>query len=170
MLDIGLSNNATNISSSLAGRAKDHDAWWLEDIDLSSLSLEGEVISILPLPSNLPVRSLLKGLLDILFAYCYDVRFTCGDSGVESAWTVKTVSPTLSWFEVWGEEDSAWDVLVAVARRSLVYPYVRSVDFSRLLAGDVLRLFGSKASLLRAVMDVRRAMHKSQEVREPYYY
>ena len=109
---------------------------------------------------------MLKGLLDILFAYCYDVRFTCGDPGVESAWTVKTLSPTLSWFEVWGDGDDIRDVLLACARRSLVYPYVRSVDFARLLAGDVWRLFDSKANLLRAVMDVRRAMHKSQEVRE----
>lgn len=45
----------------------------------------------------------LLGLADVLFAYAYDHRTTGGDPTVESAWTVATLSPLLSWLEVCGE-------------------------------------------------------------------
>ena len=41
------------------------------------------------------------GLVDILFAYCYDNRANCGDStNVESGWTIAKLSSTLCWFDV----------------------------------------------------------------------
>ncbi len=45
-------------------------------------------------------RALLLGLVDIIFAYCYDYRTQQGESTVESAWTIGTLSPTLSCLEV----------------------------------------------------------------------
>ena len=42
---------------------------------------------------------LLTGLTTLLFAYAYDVRFTSGEATVESAWTVCTLSPLLSWLD-----------------------------------------------------------------------
>ena len=38
--------------------------------------------------------------VDIIFAYCYNHRTTQGENSVESAWTVGTLSPTLSCLEV----------------------------------------------------------------------
>ena len=38
----------------------------------------------------------LLGLIDIVYAWCYDHRTTTGDSTVESAWTIATLSSTLS--------------------------------------------------------------------------
>lgn len=40
------------------------------------------------------------GLVDILFAYCYDRRINCGETNVESGWTISKLSATLSWFDV----------------------------------------------------------------------
>ncbi|CAJ0924950.1 unnamed protein product [Ranitomeya imitator] len=40
------------------------------------------------------------GLIDLLLAYCYEVRVTEGERNVESAWTVRKLSGTLSWFEL----------------------------------------------------------------------
>ena len=40
------------------------------------------------------------GLVDILFAYCYNNRINCGEKNVESGWTIAKLSSTLSYFNV----------------------------------------------------------------------
>ena len=40
------------------------------------------------------------GMIDILYAYCYNDRINCGESNVESGWTISKMSSTLSWFDV----------------------------------------------------------------------
>lgn len=40
------------------------------------------------------------GLIDIIFAYCYDWRTSEGSHSVESAWNISRLSGTLSWFVV----------------------------------------------------------------------
>lgn len=40
------------------------------------------------------------GLIDILYAYCYNNRATCGEKNVESGWNIAKLSSTLSWFDV----------------------------------------------------------------------
>lgn len=40
------------------------------------------------------------GLVDILFAYCYNNRINCGERNVETGWTIAKLSSTLSWFDV----------------------------------------------------------------------
>lgn len=40
------------------------------------------------------------GLVDILYAYCYNNRVNCGEANVESGWTITKLSSTLSWFDV----------------------------------------------------------------------
>lgn len=46
------------------------------------------------------IRSVLLGIVDILFGSCYNERTTLGDNTVESGWTINKLSSTLSWFEV----------------------------------------------------------------------
>ena len=41
-----------------------------------------------------------SGIIDIIFAYCYNNRINCGESNVESGWTIAKLSSTLSWFDV----------------------------------------------------------------------
>jgi protein SHQ1 len=41
-----------------------------------------------------------SGLVDILFAYCYNNRVNCGEKNSESGWTIAKLSSTLSWFDV----------------------------------------------------------------------
>ena len=41
-----------------------------------------------------------SGLVDILFAYCYNERVNCGESNVECGWTIAKMSSTLSWLDV----------------------------------------------------------------------
>lgn len=40
------------------------------------------------------------GLVDILYAYCYNYRINCGETNSEDGWTIAKLSATLSWFEV----------------------------------------------------------------------
>lgn len=40
------------------------------------------------------------GLVDILFASCYNHRTTMGENTVESGWTINKLSSTLCWFQV----------------------------------------------------------------------
>ena len=46
------------------------------------------------------MKPLYLGLVDLLFAYCYDHRTTEGEGNVESAWTMCKLSSTLSCLEV----------------------------------------------------------------------
>lgn len=44
-------------------------------------------------------RVIYLGLIDLLFAYSYDLRINTGEHGVESAWTICKLSPTLAAFD-----------------------------------------------------------------------
>ena len=65
---------------------------------------EREILLQLPrkelLVDHTHMRALLMGLVDILYAYCYDARATGGETSVESGWTISTLSSTLSWLQV----------------------------------------------------------------------
>ena len=41
------------------------------------------------------------GLIDILYAYCYNSRIMCGENNTESGWNIAKLSSTLSWFDVY---------------------------------------------------------------------
>ncbi|KAF7493270.1 Protein SHQ1 -like protein [Sarcoptes scabiei] len=45
--------------------------------------------------------AIVLSLCDILYAYLYDLRTTDFEHTVESAWTIRKLSPTISWFEFW---------------------------------------------------------------------
>ncbi|CAN8001361.1 unnamed protein product [Ixodes hexagonus] len=102
--------------------------------------------------------SLLLGLLDILFAYTYNVRVTEGDNNVESGWTVSKLSATLSWFEeFWSLEQT----VRCCVRRSLIYPLHRHWALSRAVLGDlrqILRL--GPRYVLRCLLDIHGMFNK----------
>ncbi|XP_029838578.3 protein SHQ1 homolog [Ixodes scapularis] len=102
--------------------------------------------------------SLLLGLVDILFAYAYNVRVTEGDNNVESGWTVSKLSATLSWFEeFWSLEQT----VRCCVRRSLVYPLHRHWALSRAVVtdvGQILRL--GPRYVLRCLLDVHSMFNK----------
>ena len=131
-------------------------------------------------------RRALCGLVDLLFAYAYDVRTTEGESTVESGWTVRHLSSQLSWLDSF---DSVGDACVACVRRSLCYPLVRvprpppvgrslgvqptphglppqvrHLGLSRAVVGDVVTLLrlGRRATL-RALLDLRATVQRGGE-------
>jgi protein SHQ1 len=143
----------------------------LDKLSLDEFKFTGdETAALQALPNKehlLPAtasREILLSLLDILYGYCYDNRLTTGDANVESAWTIAILSPTLSWFDTWKERDNTTAPLLAAARRSLVYPYLRYLDFSvSVVAADVLALLKrGKRHILRALLAVRGIFEKSE--------
>ena len=79
-------------------------------------------------------RVALCGLVDLLFAYAYDVRTTLGEPTVESGWTLRTLSSLLSYLDAFG---SVLEASVACVRRSLAFPLVRHLGLSRAVLADV---------------------------------
>lgn len=109
-------------------------------------------------------RVLLLGLADLLYAYAYDFRVTEWEHCSESAWTVRKLSPTLSWLEYWttttGSEEnrdlkveSRQTVLVGCIRRSLIYPIYRNWKLSLKVAEDVVTILGAgQAAVLKCLL------------------
>ena len=114
------------------------------------------------------VRRALCSLVDVLCAYCYDVRITQHDPSPESAWTVAILSPTLSWL---APSDSLQRVLVHFARRVLIYPYLRRYDLARLCIKDcavILKL--GKRRVLKCLLEVREEEWCEAQVKKIFKY
>ena len=75
-----------------------------DDVSLEYTDKEIDVLKSLPRRTYLLDKSqkmsAYLGLVDILYAYCYNNRVNCGESNVESGWTIAKLSSTLSWFDV----------------------------------------------------------------------
>lgn len=105
-------------------------------------------------------HSACLSLIDILFAYAYNVRTTLGENTVESAWTVNKLSATLSWLQVPSCEalvrysvckihidcisvssfqnlSTLKEATSVPIRRSLCYPLYRHWDLSMKVLNDV---------------------------------
>eukprot|EP01119_Soliformovum_irregulare_P021137 TRINITY_DN6987_c0_g1_i4.p1 TRINITY_DN6987_c0_g1~~TRINITY_DN6987_c0_g1_i4.p1 ORF type:complete len:267 (-),score=102.72 TRINITY_DN6987_c0_g1_i4:20-820(-) len=105
-------------------------------------------------------KPVLLGLLDLLFAYCYDFRTTMEESTVESGWTITHLSPTLSWLEEFG---SVKDVLVSCIRRSLIYPLFRNYKLSRQIVTDAIEILQlGKRSILKALLKLKFQLERSE--------
>ena len=99
----------------------------------------------LAVPKN-KVRRAVCSLVDVLCAYCYDVRITQHDASPESAWTISILSPTLSWL---APSTSLQQTLIHFVRRGLIY------DLARLCVKDcalILKL--GKRRVLKCLLDV----------------
>ena len=124
---------------------------------------------LLPPTSDLSAQeesSLVLGLIDILLAYIYDHLTTDGDPTVESSWCISTLSATLAWLEDWKQPDDSVDtVLRSFLRRSLVYPYIRNLDFSLYVLTHLRLILENPRSVIRCLLQVRTILEES----ESYY-
>jgi len=103
------------------------------------------------------------GLVDILYAYCYDWRITEGGHCCESPWNISRLSATLSWFDSF---ESIHEVIHSCIRRSLVYPVSRHWMLSRKVMKDVIKVLKSgPIGILVCLLDILDIFGK----KEPYY-
>ncbi|XP_033822539.2 protein SHQ1 homolog [Periophthalmus magnuspinnatus] len=99
-------------------------------------------------------------LVDILLAYSYEVRSTEGEHNVESPWTVRKLSGTLSWLEAYS---SLQDALVSFGRRALCFPLYRHFDMVSAAIHDTAKIlqFG-KSCVLKCLLDIHRVFRENE--------
>ena len=110
-------------------------------------------------PGGLQEARLLRGLAGILAAYAYDRRTTQGCPTCESAWTICTLSPLLSWLDTPPTEA---DVVRSAVRRMLSYPYLRHWVLACTAVRDAATILRAGVRpALRCLLRVRDIMRAS---------
>lgn len=105
----------------------------------------------------------LLGLVDLLFAFAYDVRTTEGDHTSESNWTIYKLSATLSWLETF---DNLKETLITCMRRSLCFPYHRNWRLSIKVIEDVQRILKTgKKCTLKCLLKIHELLNRTVDLR-----
>lgn len=100
----------------------------------------------------------MNGLLDILFAYCYDQRSTCFEKNIESGWTIVKLAATLNWLDVF---DSPKEALTTSFRRSVIYPLYRNFNLSQKVFEDLKHIISlDERYIIRILIDIHQIFLK----------
>jgi len=103
-------------------------------------------------------RRALCGLIDLLFAYCYEVRTALGDHSVEAGWNLRSISSLLSYLDCF---EAVAEVAVASVHRSLCYPLFRHWDLAMTVLADVTRLLQlGRPAVLKALVETRHLVQR----------
>ncbi|KAG5881928.1 hypothetical protein JTB14_034286 [Gonioctena quinquepunctata] len=104
--------------------------------------------------TTLQARYAFNGLLDILYAYCYDKRTTDYEGNSESGWTIVKLASTLSWFDAF---ESPKEALVSAFRRSVTYPLYRQFSLSVQVFEDLKKLLKfDEKMLIKTLIEIHR--------------
>ncbi|XP_008066406.1 protein SHQ1 homolog isoform X1 [Carlito syrichta] len=104
-------------------------------------------------------RQVYYSLIDILLAYCYDIRVTEGEKNVESAWNIRKLSPTLCWLETW---TNVHEVMVSFGRRVLCYPLFRHFKLATKACRDTIKILQlGKSAVLKCLLDIHRIFQEN---------
>ncbi|KAF7287758.1 hypothetical protein GWI33_003392 [Rhynchophorus ferrugineus] len=102
--------------------------------------------------SEQQIKYCYNGLLDILFAYCYDQRSTYFDGNIESGWTIVKLASTLSWLDAF---ETPKEALVTAFRRSVIYPLYRHFQLSQTVLQDLKDLISlDERYLIRILIQI----------------
>ncbi|XP_065829745.1 protein SHQ1 homolog isoform X2 [Oscarella lobularis] len=105
-------------------------------------------------------RAVYLGLVDILFAYCYNHRITEGENTVESSWTVAKLSPLLSWLHNCA---SLRETSVACCRRSLIYPLHRHFGLTLRILEDLKRTFDAgRPQIVKCLLELHFMVERAE--------
>jgi protein SHQ1 len=103
------------------------------------------------------------GLLDLLVPFVYDHLTTMAEPTVESAWTITTLSSSLSWLD---PPSNIQETVRCLTRRTLIYPYWRNFQFSLYVWEHTLSILESGVhAVVRSLLMIRNILEKS----ESYY-
>ena len=110
--------------------------------------------------SRISIQATLYGLVDILYAYCYDLKTTFGEHNSETGWLISKLSATLACSEVF---DNLNDCIMANMRRSLIYPLFRRFDIAVEVLNDVQKLLkNGKVAILKILLDLTKIFNESE--------
>ncbi|KHN78421.1 Protein SHQ1 -like protein [Toxocara canis] len=117
----------------------------------------------LPKLSEECTKRVALSLIDILFAYLYDLRINDGEHSVESGWTIAKLCPSLCYLVRW---TSAKEALTGAVRRSLCYPLYRHWDLAMCVASDLKSLLPKgRSAILHCLVDIRSVFSTSGDFR-----
>jgi len=138
--------------------------FFMEDEQLQLSTIPYPILPKLPRHDRL-----VAGMVDILFAYAYDHLLTDGDPTVESAWTVATLSASLSCLDDWlddvVDDESQLISLVVISsiRRVLVYPYLRNLEFACHVWHQVAQILENGIRcVIRCLLQTRQILERSE--------
>ncbi|KAF9379577.1 Hsp90 cochaperone shq1 [Podila verticillata] len=98
-------------------------------------------------------KSTYLGLIDILFAYSYDMRVTEGDANIETPWTICKLSATMAALD---QFTTLKETLLAGFRRALAYPLNRNWNLAQKVLQDVYVILKlGKRGILRALLAIK---------------
>ncbi|CAL1533265.1 unnamed protein product, partial [Lymnaea stagnalis] len=139
-------------------------------VGLAPVLTEKETEKLLQLPrreyiiDKTDLEPVYYSLVDLVFAYAYNFRFTNGEQNVESDWTVCKLSGTLSWLESF---QNIKDVVVSCARRSVTFPLYRNWKLFNRVLSDVKTIFNvGKTQILKCLLGIHSILSES-DVRHP---
>lgn len=102
----------------------------------------------------------MLGLVDLIFAYAYNLRSMEGENTVESSWTIVKLSSSLAWFD---KLNTLQEALISSARRAVIYPIYRNWTLVQSVFQDVYQLFYlGKRALLRALLEMKHICDTSE--------
>ncbi|KAM9987130.1 hypothetical protein ACTFIY_011532 [Dictyostelium cf. discoideum] len=105
-------------------------------------------------------KSILLGLVDIIYSYAYNERVNMGYENIESAWNICKLSGTLSCLDNFYNLSS---VLECCFKRSLTFPLYRSWLLSERVLRDTKQIFQlGKRSLLKCLLDIKKKLESSE--------
>lgn len=103
------------------------------------------------------------GLIDILYAYCYDCRTTSFEGNVQSGWTVLELAASLRWLV--GFQDARSTILSAY-RRSLIYPLFRNFNLCNKIFEDVKKIIAlGQNCIVKCLLQVYKIFMEGDECR-----
>ncbi|KAF9285378.1 hypothetical protein BGZ68_003935 [Mortierella alpina] len=98
-------------------------------------------------------KSTYLSLIDILFAYSYDLRVSEGDTTVETAWTICKLSPSMAALD---QFTTLKETVLACYRRALAYPLTRNWNLVNKVLQDVYVIFKlGRRGILRALLAIK---------------
>ncbi|KAN0034321.1 hypothetical protein ACTFIV_000818 [Dictyostelium citrinum] len=105
-------------------------------------------------------KSLLLGLVDIIYSYAYNERVNMGYENIESAWNICKLSGTLSCLDSFYNLSS---VIECCFKRSLTFPLYRSWLLSERVLRDTKQIFQlGKRCLLKCLLDIKKKLESSE--------
>ncbi|KAK3790481.1 hypothetical protein RRG08_015950 [Elysia crispata] len=106
------------------------------------------------------LKSVYLGLVDLIYAYAFNYRFTNGEENVESDWTICKLSATLSWLDHF---DDIKEVVLSCARRSLCFPLFRNWKLIQRVLQDVQCIFqNGKTNVLKCLLGIYFIISESE--------
>lgn len=101
-------------------------------------------------------KSAYLTLIDILFAYSYDLRTSEGDTSVETAWTICKLSPSIAALD---QFTTLKETLLASFRRALAYPLNRNWNLAEKVLQDVYVILKlGRRGILRALLAIKEVL------------